>query len=217
MPLTAMETALQGSVVTLFYAYRFTLPGGVSRLLDGAGRVEFDGAEWTGLDATFGALASVDVSSDGIATAAPELRLSVLPPNLAAAAILCDPANQGARVEMFEGLVDKATGAVIGEPDLKFDGEIDVPTLRVGKAMMSVEIVCVSVWERLFEQEEGARLSDAFHQAAHPGELGFALITSVKTPPIWGADSPRPTTTLVTASSGGGLGGGRFDNLDALR
>jgi hypothetical protein len=195
-----METALSAPVFTLFYALRLVLPARTITMVDGAGFVAFDGATWTGSDAVAGSLSALEVSGDGIALEAPTLKLTFLPPDEAAAAALCDPANQGARVELFEGLVDPQTGAVVPDPDLKFLGEFDFATLRVGKGARRVEVEVVSIWDRLFDQEEAARQSDAFHQAIHPGELGFALIPSVSKPPVWGADAPRPVAGVVSDS-----------------
>lgn len=46
----------------------------------------------------------------------------------------------------------------------------------------------VSSSERFFEDNEGARLSDGFHQEVWPGELGMANATGIGKRDYWGAD-----------------------------
>jgi len=211
MALTSeMQAALSGPVLTLFYALRITLPSHTARMVDGAAAVNWDGTLWTGSDTLFGRLDSGELGDDGVALEAPTLRLTFIPPDSSAAAALCAPANQGAVVELYEGLIDPVTGVAVPDPDLKFIGEWDIATLKVGRGSRRVEVDVVSAWDRLFDQEEAVRLSDAFHQAVAPGELAFSLITSVTQPLIWGADAPRPVTQAVNAAvsdSGGYLTG----------
>ena len=76
-----------------------------------------------------------------------------------------------------------------------------------GLGERSLDMEFVSACERLFEVQEGARLSDAFHQEIWPGERGLANITGTKKKVYWGGEVPQSGITRL--SSGGGSGAGR--------
>src|SRR3546814_8022190 len=64
-------------------------------------------------------------------------------------------------------------GLIIGQPEVKFLGEIDVPSLTIGEGgQRSLSYTAVSVFERLFATDEGARAQDAWHQSIWPGAKG---------------------------------------------
>ena len=179
--------------LTLFVAVEVALVGGGQlRLLDGSGAVSFGGRTFIGLDPDFGVLASLEAVTDGFGDDAPALRIGINPPTASAAAILAGQDMQGKTVLVWLGSVITATGAVDPDPLLIFAGEVDVALLSVGQGTRSLVLDCVSVWERLFEDGEGVRLTNSFHQLAWPGELGFEFMTDVKRQLPWGADTPRP-------------------------
>lgn len=206
----AMDAALRAPFAMLFRAVEIILPGPRPlRLLDGAGEVAFQGQAFAGLDPELGALASAEVDGDGQGREAPEATVSILPPTNAAAAILCSPQAQGSRVMIWDAVLDSVTGLVVPGDDLLFWGEIDVPELIVGEGSRLVNLRCVSVFERFFELEEGARLNGSFHQSIWPGELGFGYVTDVQRALPWGSDAPRPSAvTDVNGGGGSGSGGG---------
>lgn len=192
MPLSApMAAALEGAHVLLFTAVEAVLPGATLRLLDGAGTVTFAGRTFVGQDPDLGVLASVEPVSDG-GEEAPSLRIALLPPTNAAAATLALPQAQGGSVLVWIGVADPTTGGVIGDPELVFAGEIDVPVLEVGHGTRLLTLDCVSIFDRFFEDREGVRLTNAFHQSVWPGELGLEFVTGVKRQMPWGSDQVRP-------------------------
>lgn len=199
-----LQAALGQSVVTPFCAVRFLLPGKTLRLLDGAGTVSFvvaGGMEtFTGEDAEFGALGAVEQISGGEGDEAPELELTLYPPDATAAATLASPAMQGSEVAIFVGAIDPATGGVIGQPYLIFIGEIDVPTLTVSEGQRELTYSVVSVFERLFENEEGVRATDGWHQSIWPGERGLEFMTGTDSNLYWGATPPAGQTAKLPAS-----------------
>ena len=68
------------------------------------------------------------------------------------------------------------------------------PTARQSQPIgLRGRLEAVSVWERLFDDGEGVRLTNAYHQSAWPGELGFEFVTAVQRQLPWGADTPRPS------------------------
>lgn len=198
----AMQDALDGVSALLFIAVLVDLPDGPLRLLDGSGEVTFGGETFVGGDPDFGVLASIEKMSQGLGNEAPALRLTINPPTNAASASLAAPGNQGATVRAWFGVLDQATGAVIGEPYLLFDGDVDQPILNVGEGSRSLTLECVSAIERAREDDEGVRLNDTFHQSIWPGELGFEFVTEVGHDDPWGRDEPKPGASRA----GGGPG-----------
>src|SRR3546814_5312887 len=96
-------------------------------------------------------------------------------------ATLCNPNMQGSQVSIFVGAVDPTSGLIIGQPEVKFLGEIDVPSLTIGEGgQRSLSYTAVSVFERLFETDEGARAQDAWHQSIWPGEQGLEFMTGTE-------------------------------------
>src|SRR3546814_10076287 len=76
------------------------------------------------------------------------------------------------------------------EPLLLFTGELDQPTLTVDKGSRELEFECVSGFERLFDNEEGLRLADSWHQSVWPGEMGLANVSGIITTVYWGVEAP---------------------------
>ncbi len=207
-----MGTALAAPIATVFGAVELLLPGHTIRLLDGAGRVAFgDGRIFTGLDATFGAVDSLDVISDGAGDEAPQVNLTLIPAGDSAAATLASPAMQGSQASIWIGAIDPATGLVIPDPLLVFLGEVDVPTLSSDAQGRRLELSLVSAFERFFMDDEGTRLSDTHHKSIWPGETGLAGVTGIDQKIYWGVQAP-----VSAISYGGGSGRGFRDGLAAV-
>ena len=212
----ALDAAFAQDLVTPFFAVEIAVPDAPVRLLDGSGLVSFGGRTFVGQDPTYGVLASGGAISDGVDGEAPSLVLVLMPPTNTAVAALAAPSLQGTAVSVWIGAVSAATGQVIGEPDLRFIGDLDVPTLKFTNGVRTLELLCVSAWERMFADNEGVRLSDAWHQDVWPSETGLIGVTSVPYSLPWGADgavpairsAPSAGTPSTTAGVGGGLIGG---------
>src|SRR3546814_11671339 len=89
-----------------------------------------NGNLYKGEDATFGTLAAISTLSEEIGEEAPEISIELYPPNASAMATLCNPNMQGSQVSIFVGAVDPTSGLIIGQPEVKFLGEID----EIGRA-----------------------------------------------------------------------------------
>jgi hypothetical protein len=175
----------------LFVAVEIELDSGFLRLIDGSGAVTFAGRTFTGLDPEFGVLAGIDAITDGFGSTAPSLNIVVNPPTADAAAILAGEDMQGKSVAIWLGLLTPGAG-VVQPPLLVFSGEVDQGVLSVGLGTRSLALACVSIWELMFDDNQGVRLTNAYHQAAWPGELGLEYVTAVTRQLPWGADTPRP-------------------------
>lgn len=201
----AMQAALaDGQRPFIAGLIRIDLPGYTLRLADG-GHVVWGGESYVGRDARFGTIASVGGFEDGIGDQAPSLTLELYPATTVAAADLSAPAMQGSRVRMWLAVIDPATGAPVPDPYQVFSGEVDQTVLIAGRGDRRVRFEIASGFERFFEAEEGARLSDAFHQSIWPGETGLANVTGVQKRVYWGAEAPPPSARGYGGAPGGGV------------
>ena len=164
-----LESALSQPIVGMFLAVRLDLTnaalGRIVYLLDGAAEITFNSETYTGKDDDFGAIDTVETISDGSAEQAPELVLTLLPDSATTATMLADAAMQGCEVRVYVGAFNLTTGVPIGTPELKFMGQIDVPTLIIEQGSRKIELSIVSVFERLFENDDAVRATDGYHQS----------------------------------------------------
>lgn len=187
-----LKSALAQPSVLLFGALRIALPTYTIRLLDGSGTLQIGGETYVGCDEVFGTIAELSELSEEIGDQAPEITIKLFPPNVSAAATLASPDMQGCSVQLLVGAVNMTTGAVIGTPEVVFLGEIDVPTVEIdAQGERIVSFTVVSVFERLFEVEEGQRAQNAWHQSIWPGELGLEHMTGTDVNLYWGAKPPQ--------------------------
>lgn len=207
----AFDAELKKPAPTIFGAIAIDLPGYALNLLDGSGVLTFAGRTFTGRDAIFGTLSTVEEISDGFGDTAPAVSITLLPASDAAAASLAGPTMQGSPVYFYVGAVNVATGLVIPDPHLLAVMELDVPTLHKEANSRSLEYECVSVFERLFETDEGARLAPGFHKSIWPGELALDEITGVTQTYYWGVEGQNITGAVTNVgfdySRLGALGG----------
>lgn len=181
----ALAAALAGERPLMVGFVEINLPGYDLCLLDGAGAVPAGAKTFVGRDPVYGVLDSVKGLSDSMGDSAPALTLGLIPAGDAALSGLVDPAVQGSVVTTSIAVVDPATGQFVGTYDA-FVWELDVPTIKWGMRDRRLEYRCGSVADRLFQVEEGHRLSDAFHRSIWPGEEGLSLVTDVETYVPWG-------------------------------
>lgn len=191
-----LKAALSQPSVLLFGAIKISFPDYTLRLLDGAGQLVIAGETYVGQDPVFGTISSISQLDEEIGDSAPEVEIALFPPDVSAAAALSHPDMQGSIVNLMVGAADPVTGAVIGSPESLFLGEIDVPTIETdGNGQRTVSYTVVSVFERLFEVEEGQRASNGWHQSIWPGELGLEHMTGTDVNLYWGAKPPAGYST----------------------
>lgn len=170
---------------------KIELPNHTVRLCDG-GFAVFDGETYLSADPVFGAIGSVDGMEEGQGDEIPALDLTMMPPGTSGSSELSKPGYQRSRVRFWIAEYDPDSNAIIGTPDLMFDGQIDRTTLRVG-ASRQLDMAVVSNAERLFELDIGNTLSPVFHKSVWPGELGHDNATGLSIPVAWGVESPPST------------------------
>lgn len=200
-----LQAALQGEAPFLFGAVEIAFPDYTLRLLDGAGELTIGGDLYVGEDPTFGTLDTISLHDERIGEEVPEITISLMPPDAAASATLASGLMQGSIAKIMLGAFDPVSGLVIGTPEQLFLGEIDVPTWEESEGQRSVSYTIVSVFERLFEVNEGERASDGWHQSIWPGEKGFEYVTGTVRNLYWGTKRP------IVATSGGAPGAPLWD------
>lgn len=191
-----LKNALAQPSVLLFGALRIELPDYTIRLLDGSASLVIEGETYVGKDETFGTISTISDLNEEIGDSAPEISVTLMPPDLPATAALANPAMQGSVARLMVGAVDPITGTVLGQPETVFLGEIDVPKIEVDQSgARTVEFTIVSVFERLFEVEEGQRASNGWHQSIWPGEKGLEFMTGTDVNLYWGVKPPKSSST----------------------
>jgi len=190
-----LKNALAQPSVLLFGALKIELPGYTLRLLDGAASLVIAGETYVGMDPTFGAIAALSELNEEQGDSAPEVTVTLFPPDVSATAVLARADMQGSIAQLMVGAADPVTGLAIGVPETVFLGEIDVPKIDFDQSgARTLEYTVVSVFERLFETEEGQRASSAWHQSIWPGELGLEFMTGTDVNLYWGVKPPKGST-----------------------
>jgi hypothetical protein len=211
VPLTPEMAAHAAQVVVFpFAALEIAFPAGALRLCAAGVPVTFGGKTFLPEDALYGSWASLEGLGEDVGVSAPGLVIGVNAPSGGALAALNDPLAQGAELSIWWGFVNPATGLVIPDPELAFSGFFDRGRMSLGANSRVLELEIVSAWERLFADNEGQRLNDAWLQSIFPGDLGLEFVTGVDQQLPWGGDGPRPQ--FVTQGGGqvdlgGGIGG----------
>lgn len=207
----AMDTALSANQVRFFVATEMNLPSAVNVRLTDAGEATWAQGTFRAIDATFGTLENIQPVTDGEGDQAPQLSMSFLPASSAGAAQLSSPSFQGSRIRLWLGVIN-AAGAVVADPYLMFDGELDLPHLIIDAGSRVVEMDCVSAFERLFSDDEGIRLNPSNHKSVWPGETGLDDITGIVRQLLWGPGKPLSSggtgsPAPITTGGWGGVGG----------
>lgn len=211
----AMLAALQGRNPVLGHLLRIELPGKTIRLLDGAGFATWGSETFTGSDAEFGTIAGFGEFAESEGTEAPRQTVQLFVRSNAALARLTSPAAQGSPVSIYAVAVDAQTGAIIGEPDPRFIGELDDASYTIGQNSGVLELELASIWERLFDDNEGSRWNDTFWQFLFgSGARAFQHIPNVGGKVHWGYNGPSNGSGGSDYGGGGSIGGG--DTLVSL-
>jgi hypothetical protein len=203
-----VDTALRADAPLIAGLLKIMLPSATVLLTDGSGEIPWNGETYLGRDPVYGVLAAVDQLSDGSGDEAPAIKFTLHPASDAAAADLAGATMQGSPVYLWLATINKATGAPYADPLLLFSGALDQPVLTLDRGTRELEYACVSSMERLFENQEGVRLADHFHQMVWPGETGLANVTSIIKTVYWGVHAPASAIAVAPNSFAGALAGG---------
>ena len=207
----ALDTELRTPGPTIFGAVAIDLPGISVNLLDGSAVLSFAGRTFVGEDTTFGVLSDVQSIADGTGDSAPAFSMSLIPNGDASASTLAAPEMQGSPVYVWIGAVNPTTGQPIPDPYLVFAGELDVPTLDSDDSGRLLTYEVVSVFERLFEDDESARLSPGHHRSIFPNEAGMDFVTGVAETVYWGVQAAPSNVVSPLVALGGNILGMSFN------
>lgn len=183
------QAAFEAPAPTKCSLFRMDLPGGPLLLTDG-GFVVFDAGEgegeetYLGRDPVYGTVGTWPAIKDGAEAQTTRWEPVLLTPSAAATAALASPSLQGVRVQWWEGAIDRATGLLAGEPELKFDGEFDRAGFSVGDTW-SLTMECGTQAERQLEPNADWRLNHAFHSLIWAGEKGLIFVDGVTKKKEW--------------------------------
>lgn len=210
----ATLAALQSRNPLLVFMLRIELPDGrVIRLLDGAGYAIWGEEAYTGSDPDFGVIAGFGDFTEVEGTESPRQTVQLLPRNNAAIAALTDPSVQGSPVAIWAVAVSPHNGQIIGEPDSLFVGELDDASYNLDRNSSLLELELATVWERLFDDNEGNRWNDTFWTYLHgQNARAFEYVHLVGQQNYWGFNGPAKgsggSSYGGSGSIGGGVGGG---------
>jgi hypothetical protein len=175
--------------------FKLQLPDATIRLCDG-GRITWGSEVFRAKDATYGSFGSVEPLAEGASDEIPPLSMTLLPPSTASAADLVQPAMQRSPATFWIAEYDVATGAVVGTPDLMFEGLLDQANLSLA---LELNLSLIAAAARLFELNIGNSLTSSFHKSIWPGETGHDNATGLNRPVAWGVEAP------IGSAVGGGV------------
>lgn len=178
------------------------LPTHTIRVCDG-GFVRWGANLFRDQDDVFGVLGSVGELSEGVGEEVPVFDLTFLPPGDTPPADLSQPGFQTSVARFWLAEIDMATGAVIGTPDLLFEGELDQTSITFGADSRTVDMAIVSAAARLLERNIGNGLSAAWHRSIWPGEAGHDQATGLGRSIAWGVVSGRSGGSGSSSGRGG--------------
>lgn len=204
MPDTALQTEQRRSTWIKASLVRIDFAAGPAFFTDG-GFVVFEGNTYIAEHAVYGSLSSISTLGEGQGDLLPRIDLTFNPRDDVAVAALSSPTAQGSRVRWWEGSINRETGLLVGDPVLKFDGELDSGKFSVGDTWALV-IECGTQAERQLEANADWRLNPAFHKVRWPTDTGLDRVTSVLRKIYWRMDSPSGGDQSIrfTANRGGG-------------
>lgn len=185
---------------------KIEFPTGTVRLCDG-GFFIWGAETYRSKDPVFGTIASVEPLGEGVGDEVPALALVMLPTEAATPGDLSQPGFQASRARFWLAQYDTATGALVGSPELQFDGQVDQTTLTAARDRRELAMTIVSSAERLFQRNIGNSLSPTFHKSVWPGETGEDNATGLGRPVAWGVEAP-PGYSAPIAGVGTGIGTG---------
>lgn len=214
----AMLAALQSRNPMLVHLLKIELPGKTIRLVDGSGFVLWGVESYTAEDADFGKIAGFGEFTEAEGTEAPRQTVQLLPTGNAAIAALTAPSAQGAPVTIYAAAIDRQTGQVIGEPDVRFVGELDDAGFNHAQNSSLLELELATIWERLFDDNEGHRWNDAFWTYLYGANArAFQHVTNAGQKLFWGYNGPSSGSGGSYGGGNGSIGGGndhaRYDQV----
>lgn len=174
----ALAAAYGARVWTRALLVRLDLPDETYCLTDG-GYAYYDGNYYLGAEPTLGLFVGLSGLTSGMGSQTTRVDIRIAPKSNSAASILGSPSTQGSRVRVWRSAIDRSTGLLIGEPVLRFDGEIDQPRFAVGPNDRTLTIACGTQSARQLEENADWRANHSFHTTRWTGENGMVRVAGI--------------------------------------
>lgn len=203
----AQVSALKGDRKASFAAIEIVLPDDTLLRLCSGGFVAFDvdgdSVAFDSEHADFGTLGHVDPVRTGTEASVVATRI-ILYPLQSGLALLTAAGVQRSKVRIWEGTVSADTGAVQGEPDLIFIGELNYPDAPRGRNTGALVLHVSS--QEYFQQvpNDQDRLNDAWLRSVYGSDVAGLVHVQrgVTRKRYW--QQPRPSISYGAGSGGGG-------------
>jgi hypothetical protein len=176
---------------------RLDLPDGSVFLSDG-GVTAWGGNTYIASDAVLGGFSQLSDITEGFGSELPELEIAFAPPSNAALAPLQSGAFRRSTVRLWSAEYNPDTGAIVGDPDLRFAGKMDRVRQQFAFKQLQIIVSCVPEIEVLLFSNDGNGLSPTFHKSLFAGETGHDQAIRLVITRAWGVERSVP------AGGGGG-------------
>jgi hypothetical protein len=190
----------------LTWLLRIDVAGGI--FLNDGGITSWGGNTYRSSHPVIGSVAQFSEVSEGIGDELAELELVFSPPSNAALTPLQAGAFQRSLVRLWLAEYSVETGAVVGDPELRFIGNMDRVRQQYALRQLSIVLSCVSQTELMFYSDDGNGMSDSTQRGYYPGDTGHAQATGLVIPVTWGVEGGGGGR-----GGGGGGGGGGFSGF----
>lgn len=160
------------------------LRSGTARMTNWPLTVQSMGQTWQGVG-NLGSIGPLHESEDG---ASEKITLTLSPVDIGTRALaLGDPSDyQDRLVRIWIALLDAGTLQFSGAPVLRFAGVMDQMKIERDGETASIGMECRTASYDVRSNPAALRMNNAQHQARHPGEQGFAYLTTlIGNPAIW--------------------------------
>lgn len=178
----AMENALLADTVRPILLVKIGTAGGDVRVWTGMGDLTFNGEVYQGVG-TLGGVSPVQESADLQANGI-TFSLSGVPQEMIATAL--GQMRQGMNAQLWLGALDVTTGALIADPNERFTGYTDVPSIDESAETATISITAEN---RLIDLERARtrRYTKEDQEIDYPGDLGFDFVPSLQDKElVWG-------------------------------
>lgn len=195
--MTAWDTATAPRSLVYVVMLEALFDGETARFHTGVGPISWDDAIWHGMG-QLGGLSPITAGED-LEAGAINVTLSGVPSDYRA--YVLNTLARGRRVNVYDALIDHATGIWSSEPELEYAGFIDRARLvdsadDGGGATVSIEVGIISAMAYV-RRYTVARATLAYHQRLYPGDMFFSFKTNLRTP------LPTPDGPVNGGANGG--------------
>lgn len=169
-----------------FYSTEIQLRSGVIAFNSGLGTISWNQVNYLGIG-TLGTISAIEESAE-IQGAGVKVTLSGVPGALISSALLEDYQNRPCYI--YHAFFDVNTDALILDPVLIFEGEIDTMEVAVGSSA-TISVSCENILAR-WQRPNVRRWTDIEQRRRYPDDKGFQYVSeSAERQIYWGRPAPK--------------------------